>query len=222
MQNLIGVPDAHTRYEKIMHDFINFSATNYYRENIEEFDPQLKDQLKEFNDANMLFYVMDKHVWSKASQDSLGLLQYYNQHADNYKWNKSITALVVSGSDKATVTAAAEKIKNDPSSWRTITTASGNSIYADSGRFETDQLPVKQTVQMEKDFQTETEANEAGDAYTFIHVVNVYPQPSVRNFNDAKGLVINDYQDALEKQWIEQLKKTYPVKVNDASLKNVY
>ncbi len=222
MQNLIGSPDAHTRYEKIMHDFINFSATNYYRENIETFDPQLKDQLKEFNDANMLFYVMDKHVWSKASQDSAGLLKYYNQHTENYKWNKSISAIIISGADKATVTAVAEKIKNDPLHWRSITTGYGSSIYADSGRFETDQLPVKQPVQMEKDFQTQTEANDAGDAYTFLHVVEVYPQPALRNFSDAKGLVINDYQDALENQWIEQLKKTYPVRVNDAALANVY
>ena len=116
----------------------------------------------------------------------------------------------------------AEKIKNDPLNWRSITTSYGTSIYADSGRFETDQLPVKDSVKMEQNFQTKTEANEAGDAYTFVHVVDVYPQPSVRNFNDAKGLVINDYQDALEKQWIEELKKTYPVKVNDAALKNVY
>ncbi len=222
MQNLIGSPDAYTRYEKIMQDFIHYTATNYYRENIETFDPQLKDQLKEFNDANMLFYVMDKHIWNKASQDSIGLLHFYNQHTDNYKWNKSITALIISGPDKTTVNAVAEKIKNDPLNWRSLTTSYGNSIYADSGRFETDQLPVKQPIQMEKNFQTEIEANEAGDAYTFIHVIDVFLQPSIRNFNDAKGLVINDYQDALEKQWIEDLKKTYPVKVNDAALKNVY
>lgn len=221
-QSLFQSSAANIQYEKLMHDFINLSCKDYYRQHIEEFDPALKDQLKEFDDANMLFYVMDKHVWSKASQDSSGLKNYYEQHAEQYKWNKSITALIISGPDKATVEAVAGKIKNDPFSWRTITSVYGNSIYADSGRFETDQLPVKQPVKMEKNFQTAPEANEAGDAYTFIHVIDTYPQPELRNYNDAKGLAINDYQEYLEKQWIDELKKTYPVKVNDNVLKTVY
>ena len=101
-------------YEKLMQDFINASCNNYYRQHIEEFDPPIKEQLKEFSDANMLFFVMDKYVWNKASQDSAGLKKYYAQHANEYKWNKSVTALVISGANKATVTEVAEKIKNDP------------------------------------------------------------------------------------------------------------
>lgn len=221
-QNLIVASPENVGYEKLMQDFINTSCTNYYRENIEDFDPPIKDQLKEFNDANMLFYVMDKHVWNKASQDSVGLKKYYQEHAGNYKWNKSATALVISGADKATVTEVAEKIKTDSLNWRTIIAGYGNSIYADSSRFEQDQLPVKQPVQMKEGFQTIVEANDAGDAYTFIHILKVYPQPEPRSFEDAKGLVINDYQEQLEKQWIEELKKQYPVRINNAVLQSLH
>ena len=222
VQSVLQPVDSHAQYEKYMHDFINVSCNNYYRQNIEDFDPQLKDQLKEFSDANMLFYVMDKNVWGKAAQDSAGLKNYYTQHANNYKWNNSIIALVISGADKQVVTAAAEKIKNNPLNWRTITASYGTAIYVDSNRFEADQLPVKQTIQLQKNFQSSVEPNEAGDSYTFMHVIDVYPQPATRSFDDAKGLVINDYQDALEKQWIDDLKKTYPVKVNEGVLKTVY
>lgn len=209
-------------YDKEMQNFINASCVSYYREHIEDYDPAIKEQLKEFNDANMLFYVMDKHVWSKASQDSAGLKKYYTEHSGNYQWNKSVTALVVSGQDKATITVVSEKIKHDPEKWRTIIAGYGNSIYADSNRFEQDQLPVKQQVSMEKDFQTTPEANDAGDAFTFIHLINVYPQSQPRSFEDAKGLVINDYQEQLENEWLESLKKVYPVKVNEAVLKTLY
>ena len=218
---IVNEPKA-TSYEKLVQGFIEASCNEYYRQHIEDFDPSIKSQLKEFNDANMLFYVMDKHVWSKASQDSVGLRQYYAQHSNTYKWNKSVTALVISGANKVTVTEVSEKIKANPSNWRTIIAAYGNAIYADSSRFEQDQLPVKQNVQMEKNFQTTPEANDAGDAFTFIHVIKVYPEPELRSFDDAKGLVINDYQEQLEKQWIEQLKKEYPVKVNEAVLQSLY
>jgi len=221
-QNLVVNSPKDAGYEKLMEDFINASCNEYYRQNIEDFDPLIKGQLKEFNDANMLFYVMDKHVWSKASQDSVGLKKYYEEHTGEYKWNKSATALVFSGANKATVTEVAEKIKANPSNWRTIIAIYGNAIYADSSRFEQDQLPVKQNVQMEKDFQTTPEANEAGDAFTFIHIVKVYSQTELRSFDDAKGLVINDYQELLEKQWLDQLKKLYPVKINEAIVKSLY
>jgi peptidyl-prolyl cis-trans isomerase SurA len=220
--NIVISEPENTAYEKLMQHFIDASCTEYYRQHIEDFDPLIKGQLKEFNDANMLFYEMDKRVWSKASQDSAGLKKYYEQHADKYKWNKSVAVLVISGGSKAAVTEVSEKIKAAPSNWRTIIAAYGNAIYADSSRFEQDQLPVKQNVQMEKDFQTAPETNDAGDAFTFIHVIKVYPEPEVRSFDDAKGLVINDYQEQLEKQWIEQLKKEYPVKVNEAVLQSLY
>ncbi len=221
-QNLV-IPSAEgTGYEKLMQDFINASCDTYYRQHIEEFDPGIKEQLKEFSDANMLFFVMDKYIWSKASADSVGLRKYYAAHAAEYKWNKSVTALVISSADKATVSEVAEKLKTNPLNWRTIIAAYGNDIYSDSSRFEQDQLPVKQQIKMEKDFQTQPEANEAGDAFTFVHLIKMYPQSELRSFEEARGLVINDYQEQLEKQWIEQLKKQYPVKINQAVLQTIY
>ncbi len=36
------------------------------------FNATIAPQLEEFNNANLLFAAMDKHVWTKASQDSAG------------------------------------------------------------------------------------------------------------------------------------------------------
>ena len=207
-------------FDQPMQDFINSMCNIYYREHIVEFDPALKEQLKEFNDANMLFYVMDKHVWNKASSNSVGLKAFYNKHADNYKWDKSVSAIVVSGADATTINEAAKKIKSDATNWRKTVSAFGNTVYADSSRFEVNQLPVKQPLQLQKDFQTIPEQNEAKDAYSFVHVFNVYSQAENRSFDDAKGLVINDYQEELEKDWVNKLKKKYPVKVNEAVFNN--
>jgi peptidyl-prolyl cis-trans isomerase SurA len=43
---------------------------------------------------------MDKHVWSKAAEDSVGLKNYYNQHKQQYQWQPGVSALVVSSSSK--------------------------------------------------------------------------------------------------------------------------
>ena len=51
-----------------------------------------------------------------------------------------------------------------------------------------------------------------------MYVLNVYDQPAQRSFEEARGLVINDYQAVLEAQWIKSLKKKYPVKINEKLL----
>lgn len=41
------------------------------------------------------------------------------------------------------------------------------------------------------------------------------------SFEEQKGMVIADYQRALEKDWVTQLRDRYPVKVNEAELKKL-
>lgn len=219
--NMPGGVAEPAAYKKQLHNFTRFSAYQYFRSNIEDFDSSAAEQIKEFNDANMLFYEMDKHVWSKAANDSLGQQQYFDQHKAKYTWQKSVAALVISVPDKIQADSIALQIKKNPQQWRNILAAYEN-IYADSSRFEESQLPVKQDLLLHKDFQTTPEINESGDAFTFVHILQVYTEPGQKNFDEARGLVINDYQLQLEKAWLENLKKQYPVKVNNAVLNSIY
>ncbi len=62
----------------------------------------------------------------------------------------------------------------------------------------------------------------SGDNFiSFIHIIKLYPERQPRNFEDAKGYVLNDYQDYLEDKWIATLKKKYPVKVNEIVFKSL-
>ncbi|ADB36870.1 peptidylprolyl isomerase [Spirosoma linguale] len=42
-----------------------------------------------------------------------------------------------------------------------------------------------------------------------------------KTFDEARGAVINEYQATLEKQWLAQLRQTYPVKVNEDQLRKL-
>jgi peptidyl-prolyl cis-trans isomerase SurA len=45
--------------------------------------------------------------------------------------------------------------------------------------------------------------------------------PGALSFEDARASVISEYQNELEKNWLESLRKKYPVKVNDKTKNNV-
>ena len=80
--------------EELWNNYQAYASIEYYRANLENFNADFAFQIKEFKEGNMLFEVMDKQVWSKASNDSVGLKNYFNAHRDKYIWNESVDVLV--------------------------------------------------------------------------------------------------------------------------------
>ena len=222
VQMKIQEGNAKPDYRQLTPQFISYATTNYYKEHIENFHPELKDQLDEFNDANLLFAAMDKHVWSKASADTTGLLQYYKMHHKKYNWLPGADAIVVTANNKQVADELSQKIKENPANWRTLTDSYGSLAQADSSRFENDQMPVKNWADMKAGYLLGPAPVSDGNGFTFVYVTDVHNQPEQRSFTDARGMVINDYQQVMEDKWMSELKKKYPVKVNDAVFKNIH
>ncbi len=94
-------------------------------------------------------------------------------------------------------------------------------LQADSGRYEFSQISVKGNTALTAGLVTEPIINDADGTASFVEIVRTYPANQPRNFDEARGLVINDYQNLIEEKWIEQLKKKYPVKVNEKVLQSL-
>ena len=45
--------------------------------------------------------------------------------------------------------------------------------------------------------------------------------PSQKEFNEAKGAITSDYQDFLEKEWLEEIEKKHPIKINKEALYSI-
>ena len=93
-------------------------------------------------------------------------------------------------------------------------------VVADSSRFELDQVPGLKG-QPAKGTLTGVTVNPTDNTATFAFIREVYPEPSQRSFADAKGMVMNDYQTVLENKWTEELKKKYPVVIDQKVLTQI-
>jgi peptidyl-prolyl cis-trans isomerase SurA len=193
----------------------------YYRENLEKFNPQYKAQMAEFREGNLLFEVMEKQVWSKAGQDSAGLRKFYEEHKGKYSWAPSADVLVFTASDRKTGEEALAALKKDPQQWRKLVEAQSGKLMGDSARVEISQISGLGIKEVKPGAYAEVSAPDPDGAVSFGHIVRVYPQSSQRSFEEARGLVMNDYQLFLEEKWVESLKKKYPVVVNQAEWKKI-
>jgi peptidyl-prolyl cis-trans isomerase SurA len=201
-------------YDKVMAEYKRAIALNYYQANLEDFNPAYGKQLSEFKDGNLLFEVMEKQIWNVASTDEKGLQQYYQKNIKKYVWAPSADAILFTCADKATASSVVQQSKNANGNWRMIVESSGGKVNADSGRFEITQLTTAPASSLQAGQFTAVVESETDNSAGISYIIKIYPQPSQRSFEDAKGMVINDYQLVLEDQWIAQLKKKYPVKIN--------
>jgi peptidyl-prolyl cis-trans isomerase SurA len=204
--------------KEIFDKFTMRSASDYYRAHLEELNPEFNFQVQEFKEGNMLFEIMEGKVWSKASADSLALVNYYKDRKDKYKWDKSAEAVVYSTANSD----AADKIYkyvSEGQSMQDIKKELGDLVQSDSSRFEYTQLPIpKETTIQTKAYKT---TNPSDGGFSIVKVLKLYPAGEQRSYDEAKGLVLNDYQTYLEDKWIAELKKKYPVKVNEVVVQSL-
>ncbi|MES2645697.1 MAG: peptidylprolyl isomerase [Bacteroidota bacterium] len=206
------------KYPELLQAFKLSATENYLQKNFEKIEPSFARQLKEFKDANLLFEAMDKQVWSKASSDEKGLLSYYNLNKNKYKWASSANALMITCTDSVILPEVLNLVEKDPMQWRQLNTSFADKVVADSGRYELTQLPANSNREYKTGAITDVIMNELDGSKSFAFVLQLLPANEQRSFEDARGFVINDYQQILEQRWINNLKNKYPVRIN----KNVF
>lgn len=202
-------------YPELMKEFVKSATSDYYQAHLEDYNADFRQQLNEFNEANLLFAIMDREVWTKSATDDAGLHRLYEQNKSKYMWAPSANALLFTANNEKTLTDLQSKLQGQYQNWRSISEPYGQAVMADSNRYELGQIPVAERTNFSTGLTTAPVKNNDG-SYTFAYILKMYNEPGQRSFDEARGLVINDYQGVLEKQWIELLRNKYPVKVNES------
>jgi peptidyl-prolyl cis-trans isomerase SurA len=201
--------------EVLFDQFTKTTLLNYYKKNLEELNPDFKYQMDEFRDGNVLFEIMERNVWSSAGADSTALIKHYNQNKAKYKWAASASIIVFNCSNKTVADEAYAAIRSGKN-WKKLVEDKNTTVMADSGRYELSQIPIDNAIVPAPGLITKPIVNSIDGSASFIMFLDLYEAGLPRSFEEARGLVINDYQLILEEQWIDSLKKKYPVKINEA------
>ena len=218
LESIRGIQSLVTgkKNEAIFEQFVETSTVDYYRDHLEEFNPELVYQMNEFKEGNLLFEVMQRKIWDAASLDSLALHSFYQKNKSKYWWENSADAIIFTCNDSTSAENLKASLNSDFAGWKKFVDDYNGLVQADSGRFELGQIPVLDRTNFTEKLITASVKSEADNSTTFAYIIKLYNSREPRNFEDARGFVINDYQEYLEDKWVAELKKKYPVKVNEA------
>jgi peptidyl-prolyl cis-trans isomerase SurA len=202
-------------YPQLWNEFVQATALDYYQDHLEHFNEEFRRQMTEFAEGNLFFEIMQRQVWTPAQTDSAALATYYQQHKGAYNWKESADAVLFYAANEDEAKRFYTAVSKTPADWRSVLSNYADQITADSNRFELVQIPKEEKDAIQPGGVTSVVVNKADNSASFAYVLQLHNKPEPRNFNEAKGLVINDYQAQLEKVWLQSLRKKYPVTVNE-------
>ncbi|MBM3186527.1 MAG: hypothetical protein FJZ67_09505, partial [Bacteroidetes bacterium] len=160
-------------------------------------------------------------VWNKATKDTTGLKKFFEENRDKYLWPKRLDAEIYecNSAENANLVYKMMKKKTNTSKEiiEKVNATSELNLKVKLNKFDPEQtsylLGRTFVAGRNKPYSFE------GKHYV-IKVINELPIMR-KEFNEARGAATSDYQNFLEKTWLEELNKKYTVKVNYDVLYNL-
>ena len=176
--------------------------------------------MKEYHDGILLFEVSNSEVWEKAIKDKKGLEKYFKQNKKNYAWSEPrYRGFVAKCKDEATAKTLKKNIQkmNPDSVVNYVRTQMKNDTITfatiERGLWKQGENPHIDLTQF-KQTNLQVETNEKLPVVIVVGKKLKKPQ----TYTDVRGTITADYQNHLEKLWIETLRNKYPVVINQEVL----
>jgi peptidyl-prolyl cis-trans isomerase SurA len=203
-------------------NFVSQTCLDYEESQLEIKKPEFASLMREYRDGILLFELTDRKVWSYALKDSAGLNKFYEGNKNKYMWNERVDAEVFNCSEKKIGQEAYKMaLKNKSAGDIQLKQNKENAqskVSVISGKYEQGQYDaVDQT-----NWVAGTSALKMlpDSSYQFVRINKVIvPEP--KSLKEAKGFIISDYQEFLEKNWMQELRAKYPIVIDNQVFKSL-
>jgi len=141
-------------------------------------------------------------------------MNFHRANIEKYQWKKRHNVDILSSTDKATIEKAQKFLKKGKSIEyikAQLNKEGKVNIMVKSGLYEEDYDVLAQYPNV----GTGVTSVVVKDKYYFVVNVKNTKEAGPKDFIDCKGKVISDYQQYLENNWVDELKKEFQISVNN-------
>ena len=206
--------------EKEYESFFESSILKYREDNLEMENQEFANIVKEYRDGLLLFDLMEKEIWNKAAKDTVGLENYYERNKTKYQWQERVDFVMASSADLDIATKFFKLIKRGKSQEEienALNKDKEQNVIFTKGVYNTNDNRLPSDFNAKKGVSGVYNHNEA------FHVINVNEilPAGTKTLKEAKGMVINDYQNEIETNWVKSLYDRFSIEVNKDALNAV-
>lgn len=201
--------------------FLDTSVKMYYNNSLEKEFPDFANVMQEYREGLLIFDLMEKEIWEKSKNDTIGLKKFHQDNIKNYQWKKRYDMIISSSTDKKIIENTRKMLEKGVSTdeiKKQLNVGDKINVMFNENKFEEGNLAISKNWNTQKP----KEIFQEGTYFYYYHVKNIIPE-GPKEFENCKGKVINDYQNFLESTWIDNLKKEFKVTINQdifTSIKN--
>ncbi len=201
--------------------YVDRTVNDFEEHHLAETNPEFRNLMEEYRDGIMLFDLMDRNVWTKASKDTVGLKEYYAAHSTKWQWSPGFKGTIYHFKDAAALKKGLAVLNKDAAAkdealYREVNTeGSTDELNIQHGHYEFSQFKDVPRAEI-KAGKVSPAVKDASGGFIVVRADKVFDAPSPKTLEEARGYVVAEYQDALEKAWNARLRAKYPVKVDEA------
>ncbi|WP_430816268.1 peptidylprolyl isomerase [Carboxylicivirga sp. RSCT41] len=196
-------------FSQIWNDYIDNKLIEYEKARLESKYPEFRFLMNEYHDGLLIFEISQREVWNKASNDSTGLVRYYEEHKNDYILEEHFNGRLLYCKDKQTYKQLKKVVKKNPEMQiDSLAPSLAENIKVKEGRFFNGDEPML-------DAQIWKKKGAAIDStYPYLLPLGVKKEKSIQPLTEVRGRVISDYQEELERNWIDGLKQKFNPQLN--------
>ena len=208
----------------VYEEFIRESSLKFEESQLEVKYPEFKSLMREYEEGILLFEATKILVWDKASQDSTGLKAFHATQKDQYKWDERAVVYnytLRAGNDDKLKNLTSVAAKMDPVKvLEQFNTPDNQILTYQEKTYEKGKNDTLKSTPWRKGAVSSVNVNNRNKSSSFMVIKEILP-PGEKTLAEARGYVIANYQDFLEKKWLTELKEAYKVNINKDVFKSL-
>lgn len=207
--------------KELYDNYVSKMLIDYEEARLDAKYPDFKALMEEYRDGILLFELTDQKVWSAAVKDTAGLESFFKTNQSKYMWPDRLNATIYTCSNADIAKEVRGLLKNkkisQDSLLRRINKQNPLNLTIKTDKFEKGENAIIDGIAWKKGVSKDIASN---NTVVFISVKEKLPAQA-KLLSEVRGAATADYQTQLEKNWLESLRKKYPVYVNEQVFKSL-
>lgn len=209
----VGKIPAKRMVDALYKPFVEEVVINTRENRLEQEFPDFKMLMDEYRDGILLFNLTDQKVWTRAIKDTAGAKEYHEKNKEHFMWEERLDASIYTCKNLPVAEKARKILKQNESDKDMLAVLNKDTsinVSIESKLYlKGDNAMLDKTGWIPGITANETVKNKV----VFANIRKIV-KPTPKSYSEARGLVTSEYQSWLEKNWIDSLRKKYPVSVD--------